>query len=229
MTDGTKRTLCIFASYEPESVEELTATRLDYVRALAPFFTEVHVVTNHRVIANAAALPANATLHFSYNQGLDFGLWFRHIQTIHLLEYDRVALVNDSCCVVGSFAPVFAHSVATSGNVDFWGLTDSEMLAYHIQSYFLVFEKRAIPHLLAFVRTRDISRIEDKVDVISGFEVNLTTSMAARHLRISVVYPWRTVFSFTVINPAGNFSAALAAMGCPVIKRHAWRAANPDA
>jgi len=75
------------------------------------------------------------------NIGHDFGSWKVGLEEIAALsKYDRLLIANDS--VYGPFhnlSNLFSEMAAK--NLDVWGIADSIQLDYHIQSYFMVFEK----------------------------------------------------------------------------------------
>ncbi|MEA1880458.1 MAG: rhamnan synthesis F family protein, partial [Campylobacterota bacterium] len=76
------------------------------------------------------------------NIGYDFGAWKSGLNYLgnSLNQYDELVLCNDS--VFGPFAslePIFEkmHSY------DVWSMTDNHEIAYHLQSYFMVYTKKA--------------------------------------------------------------------------------------
>ena len=78
------------------------------------------------------------------NVGYDFGSWKAGLELAGNLEgVETLILANDSVYgPVHDLAPVFA--TMRDRGLDVWGITDSWQLRYHLQSYFMVFEKAAL-------------------------------------------------------------------------------------
>lgn len=76
----------------------------------------------------------------------DFGSWQALIYKIgwrEIGQYDGLILVNDSVYgPIFDLNPIFQHM--ESSGCDFWGITSSNQIKYHIQSYFLVFNRKII-------------------------------------------------------------------------------------
>ena len=157
------RSLLIFANhtstYFPLSAET-------YLEEISKYFTEVIVATDYTEYLN---LPYN--IHRYPNKGYDFGKYYSTLKKIKIKKYDRIAFVNDSNSLVGTFKELFEW--AKTCELDVWGLTDSlegaptilpshdllsgfnqtvltKKLSYHLQSHFLVFEKTAHKYLFPF-------------------------------------------------------------------------------
>jgi hypothetical protein len=223
--------LCLFAMHDGSNPKRLSPDRIQYICALCEQFEQVHVLTTSEARPeNADQLPAAVLVFPMTNCGLDFGLWLRHVQT-HLLQNDaegprlrsditRLGLVNDSCVLVQpNLDALFGHPRVLARTLDFWGCTDSDFLGYHLQSYFLVLEPRALSVFAQFCRARDVSLLHTKNDVILGCEIALSTYMLAHNARILAVYPWRSVMSYFTNVVCFHGVPDLEAMGCPLLKR----------
>jgi lipopolysaccharide biosynthesis protein len=107
------------------------------------------------------------------NTGLDFCMWQRGMAEYDLLQYEELLLTNSSIIgPVQALAPVWA-SPALAG-CDFWGLTDNDELAEHLQSYFLVFRRRVL-HSEAFREFwRSVLPYKNKAQLIWSYELGLT-------------------------------------------------------
>ena len=138
------RSICFFASY-------FTGNRLPYyitvyLGELNKHFSEVVLLTsqNDLSIESIAFLKAeNIRLQIEENEGFDFGLWYKAFQKNEIETYDQIALVNDSCIL---FKPLNEFMEWSRSNAsDLQGITRSNAIAPHIQSYFLIINKKAIP------------------------------------------------------------------------------------
>ncbi len=78
------------------------------------------------------------------NVGYDFGSWRAGLELAGDLDgVETLVLANDSVYgPVHDLASVFA--TMQGRGLDVWGITDSWQLRYHLQSYFMVFEKAAL-------------------------------------------------------------------------------------
>ena len=187
------KSLLIFPHYSygfiPLSVES-------YLKELSPYFDETVVATNY---IGYVDLPY--TFKSYKNEGYDFGLFYNALKECDLKHYDRIALVNDSNSLVGKFDHIFKW--AESSGLDMWGLTDSQqrhpnvrdIYSYHIQSHFLVFEKRAISLLPAFFKYIEFekrlmkeSTAELRNKIIINCEYGLSHFMKQSHLKIGSRY-----------------------------------------
>lgn len=113
---------------------------------------------------------------FSPHGEYDFGSYKRGYQYAMkhglLEEADELVLCNDSCFSVMDFDDMFAQMSRKS--CDFWGVTDSIEIQYHLQSYFLVFKKNVFTHK-EFANFLNSVVWQDNVnDVIKNYEIALT-------------------------------------------------------
>lgn len=115
------------------------------------------------------------------NRGYDFLSYRVGLSKIDGDVCDEVILCNDS--VYGPLRPLGTLFASMDRvDCDFWGLTDSRDFGYHLQSYFLVFRRRALS-APAFERFwRGVRALGDKRRVIRGYEIPMTRILAAAGL-----------------------------------------------
>lgn len=218
--------LCIFATH---CVGPVPTNAFVFVRELARHFDRVIVSTTIGITAEAFSeeVPGIET-HVSVNDSYDIGLLYKTWSSIPETdreEVSRLAFVNDSNRILCKLDRVFAW-----GNVnraDFWGLTDSVEINYHIQSPFLVFEKKAIGLLESFFERCGVAtvwpKIADKVKlrqtIINEFETKLTVYMIQNGLRTAVYTP--CVKMGIVLNATLQNALLIVGLGHPMIKRQA--------
>jgi len=154
------KSLLIFAHYSegyiPKQVEE-------YIQELSRHVDDVVLSTNYTGFYD---LPY--PLFSTPNEGYDFGFFYKVLKRVKNKNYDRIIFANDSNTLVGKFDKIFNWSL--ENKMDVWGLTDSSECwltdptpgkvlkkcketdhnHYHLQTHFIVFEKRSIPHLYTF-------------------------------------------------------------------------------
>lgn len=172
MKKKIKKSLLIFAHHGKGN---FSRDALIYLREISKYFSRTIVGTD---LTNPPSLPVE--FMFCENKGYDFGIYYQVLKRINHFEFDRIALVNDSNSLVNTFEDIFKWG--DSNNLDFWGLTDSKEKThgtkifkdtYHIQSHFLVLERKTLPHLINFFMNLDFeneymidsgdSRLRDRI------------------------------------------------------------------
>ena len=230
-----QKTLLLFAHHSTEdSIPEET---IQYLSHLEKLFDEVMVVSDNQNLNSE-----EYNVFHCENIGYDFGKYYRALKKINVEEYERIAFVNDSCYVVDDANFDKISDFNNDREFDFWGLTDSfekpgcyeseEDTAYHIQSYFLVFEKSSIPLINKFfedIKFDDFLSTDYKGDVrqyiINNCEVGLTKYMMDKNLKCSAAWSVHEIlkdsddFTRKVANLHLHFWEELIFMGFPLIKK----------
>lgn len=181
--------ICIFIHYS--NFTYLPYYVLQYVKELSLFFDEILIVTNEREISNKSAfLSENIRLLEVKNEGYDLGMFAKGFASLNLNDYRQVACVNDSNVLLGNLG--FLFKWAKKQMLDMWGLIDSQEKTnysthknnHHIQSHFLVFNKKALATLVAYFEQLDLQRVIDtkevavvKKMVINDWEVGVSQFM----------------------------------------------------
>jgi hypothetical protein len=154
------------------------------------------VITNRQNPENISQIenPPFSVL-FVNNEGYDFGMFYKAFRTINSAHYEQIAFINDSNVVFGSLR--FLFEWGNNQPVDFWGLVDSYQKPgysthtnnYHIQSHFIVLNKKAIELLPAYmkqvnfeelIKINDISFLKKKV--INDWEIGFTQFLVKNRL-----------------------------------------------
>ena len=189
----TKKSLLIFAHHSSGYVSLDTEV---YLKELSKYFTDVIVATTYE-----GFLDLPYTIQSYKNEARDFGLYSKAILNNDITIYDRVAFVNDSNSLVGSFQEIFKW--AEVNGLDMWGLTDSDEVhpyvpgwnRYHIQSHFLVFEKIAVSHLNTFFDDLEFwlpvsahDQESQRIRVIVCYEYGLSNYMSQKGLRLGAKF-----------------------------------------
>jgi len=186
MGNLSKKRICIFSHYFQGNY--IPYYVLVYLYELKNYFDEILVVTNTRNLVNIAQIenPLFSVL-FVNNEGYDFGMFYKAFRKINHANYEQIAFINDSNVVFGSLR--FLFEWGNKQPVDFWGLVDSYQKPgysthpdnYHIQSHFIVLNKKAIgllPVYMEQVNFEELIKISDisflKKKVINDWEVGFT-------------------------------------------------------
>ena len=117
------------------------------VRRLREECDELHFVSTAPLPPTelARVRPWCTELRLRENVGYDFAMWRDVILGLGLSDVDELVLTNSSVFgPVRSLRSAFERMADVS--CDFWGMSDSEQLGWHLQSYFLVFRRSALAH-----------------------------------------------------------------------------------
>lgn len=124
------------------------------------------------------------------NMGYDFGAYKDGIKAIgNLSGCDRLLLMNDS-----TYGPFWSLrdvlDSAKSSEFDFWGITDSWEEHFHIQSYFILFFKKALVSSAFRKFWRQFPYINKKSWIIHHGEIKLTQKLTQSRLKAAVLCPY---------------------------------------
>ena len=208
------RSICLYSSYFEEPAIPYYVRF--YLEKLLPHFTETVFVTNEKQLdddSRAFLSSHNIRLQYVKNEGWDFGMWYKALQQVDVKEYDRIGLINDSCILFTS--PERFFNWLQVSDVDYCGMVDSAAIAYHIQSYFLVINKNAIPHVMEYFHRHGI--LPDVKDVIRTYEVGLTQYLVSRRLKVGALHS--TQLYKGEYSPMFYMPLELIKTGLPLIKK----------
>ena len=218
---------------------------LEALTALVGAGCRVTLVTNAEQFDAASAARVAPLVHavlVRRNRGYDFGAWRDGLHALGDLDrYDQLILCNDS--VYGPFCPLAPLlAKADPDQADVWGMTEGRNHGPHLQSYFLLFHRRATLSA-AFARFwAQLPYIDDKFAVIEAGELGLSRRLLAAGLRLRALFPYeaaearfraaadparsthqamlRALDRGRAMNPSHHFWRVLIAeLGLPFIKR----------
>jgi hypothetical protein len=206
--------VCLFSSYF--SSEKIPNYVKFYLKELSRHFTKVVFITNDKEIDDISLkFLAHNKIEpfFVINEGHDFGMWYKAMLKYDIEKYDRVALINDSCILFKPLDDYFKW--LNSQKFDYAGMTDSEEIVYHIQSYFVIINKQAIKPTLEFFKQHGLQI--NRQDVINLYELGLCKHLEEMGLNAGA---W---FSYEKYMPKYNSSVYAAYKiiedGFPLIKK----------
>lgn len=240
----TKKKLCIFLHYFPESYFPIYIQY--YLNELYLYFDEVIMVTNKRKIESTPEILNNGIfIQYVKNEGYDLGMFYKAIQTIDFSQYSEIACINDSNALINSLNSIFAWG--RNQKLDFWGIIDSYEKPwfsnhennYHIQSHFIVFNERAIPEVVSYIENMNIQAFFDEKNkktlrkaIINDWEIGLSRNLINKGLTcgayIDSLLFLPKYISQKPVNVGFKFYDALVKAGFPLIKkkiifRKCWR------
>ena len=134
--------ICLFASYYTSN--EMPYYVKVYLTQLRKNFSKTILLSSKQLTKEDSEFLKleNIEYQLEKNEGFDFGLWYKAFQKINVSDYDQIALVNDSCVLFRSLEPFMAWVAKDKADVK--GMTYSEAITPHIQSYFMILNKKAI-------------------------------------------------------------------------------------
>jgi lipopolysaccharide biosynthesis protein len=160
------------------------------LRAFAELGYATTFVTNSDTFSDEQVIkvrPFCASIIWRSNEGYDFAAYRDGILSIPAGDLTQLILTNDSC-----YGPLFPLASLLDRcdpeKADVWGATDSRQIAYHLQSYFLLFHSKAL-HSAAFRRFwRRYPNVNNKAWVILNGEIGISHKMSRAGLRLAAAY-----------------------------------------
>lgn len=169
------RRICLFAGYDKDGV--IQEYVLYYLKALSQIADVYYLADCNMPEQELGKLNGIVKKSWSFRHGkYDFGSWQELTQLVgwdEIAKYDQLIFANDSC--YGPFFPfedVFQRMEETG--VDFWGLTQSQHIRYHLQSYFLVFNHEVIMNKDFRAFMANIEHKKEFMDIVRSYEIGLT-------------------------------------------------------
>ena len=154
-----------------------------YLLELRKHFSELVFISNDKPLSpeSLSFLSENKMQYFPVkNEGFDFGMWSKAFANYPIENYERIALVNDSCVLFAPLQNFF--NWANQSNLDYCAISESQAISYHLQSYFLVLNNKAA--LLAKQYFNQIGILPDIKQVIEKYEVGLSTFMLSKGMKL---------------------------------------------
>lgn len=186
-----------------------------YLTELRRHFSEVIFLVNEKTISPEDILflsSSNIPYRIYKNEGYDFGMWYKAFKEYDLSIYDRVGLVNDSCILFNNLN--FFFNWIDKQNIDYGGITDCNLIKYHIQSYFIIINKKAIQLVAEYFSKNGI--VKNVKDVIMVYEINLCDYLREKGMQLGAYY---RIKEGSMANPSWIGVKELIKQGLPLIKK----------
>lgn len=195
--DNVKR-LCVFAHFDKDNIVD------EYVLF---YLRDIRKVADRVVFVSASSLNSETisrlknicdSVIIRKNEGYDFASWQTALKSETLKDFDELILCNDS--VYGPLLPLELVFGAMRGeSCDFWGMTGSHDIAYHIQSYFLVFKKTILDSGV-FQKFWESTNIpQSKKEVIKLCEIGLSQTLLSAGFKASTYARYRFLVSHAML------------------------------
>ena len=170
------RALAVMAHYDPRGRVAPHVQR--HIEALTKAFDRVIVVSTAELQPEDEAwLAAHAELQRRGNYGYDFFSYRAGLlEAGNLADYDRVVICNDSYVGPLDDYEVILQAMAATP-ADFWGLTKSDRIAPHVQSFFVCFMPWVVRSHAFEQFWQRMTPVSDRAQVIRRYEIGLSTAL----------------------------------------------------
>lgn len=185
--------LCIFAHYDKHDVIDKYV--VEYLRQLHKMKFKIIFVSVSKIKDTSSIRDYVMEIILRDNVGYDFMSWQKGIQSVlDLSIYDEVIFCNDSC-----YGPIYPlddiFNIMAKRNLDAWGITDSNQISYHIQSYFLVFTRKVFISEEFNNFMNSISVEKNKEIIVEKYEVGLSKMLISSGFTISSFIKYKDIIN----------------------------------
>lgn len=208
------KNICFFSTYSKE--KKVSDTTILYIEELLKYFDKIIVASNNSIINDELnnIFGTNKILTIKvWNEGYDFGMYYKIFKKFQFENIKTLCLANDSCIVINPLEKVLNSFI--DFDVDFYGITCSNERQTHLQSYFLMMKKNAIDIFFRYLKKHKIKWKYRKV--IKYYEIGLTKHMLQNNIKIGAFYKAPNDF---FLNPAYFKIEELINLNCPIVKKN---------
>ena len=171
-----EKKLCLFAHFDKKN--KIAPYVLNYVKSLHELGSDIVFVSTCKDLHAteiAKILPFCILVVRRKNISLDFGSWRVGLaETMNLSYYDYLILANDSV-----YGPIFPLQEIffkmNAQKLGLWGITSTSEKTYHLQSYFLVFDRKTVESEAFSIFWKRFHFYRSKARIIEEYEIGLTT------------------------------------------------------
>lgn len=208
--------LCLFCHYS--ELNKIPNYVIYYLEQLSEITDKIIVLTNERDgdITNLSTLKEmGIEYRFYKNEGYDFGMYYKFIMNEDF-DCDRLWLVNDSMVTFNSLSKI--GKWIKKQYKDYIGISDSIEKSYHLQSYFLVLNRRVQKLLKEYMEVKGILKTFN--EVVDEYEIGFSTYLTDKDVRFAVFKGYDKVImngihmNGPVYNPESYIKS-----GIPMIKK----------
>ncbi len=212
------RELCLFVTFSAQS--EIKSYVASHIRSFIEKNIDVVLIINtenfDQPIKNVESIPQDVAICVRENKGFDFGAWSQVMSELDFTKVDRLYWVNDSI-----YGPLNEESFnklidkIKNSKSDFIGLTFNNKHFFHLQSYFLVFNKRILNCDDFFMYMKNIMQLPSKSMVIEFYEVRLTQFLKNLGFNCEPIYELKEKDGVNIVY---KFPRELVEVGFPYVK-----------
>lgn len=177
--------LAVFAFYNGKGlINDYVVTYLKYLNEVCDSI--IFVADNEPDVKELSKIYHFVSHIESYHHGeYDFGSYkigFKYAKEHYLLDdVDEIILCNDSCFCVDSLKPAFDKMATKS--CDFWSMTASNEYEPHLQSFFLVFNKKVFNSDIFYNYLDNVKHENSFLEIVKTYEIPLKKTFEAYGLK----------------------------------------------
>ncbi len=218
--NSLKDNICIFSHYDKDGIIDNYV--INYIKSIfEQKFDIVFVSTSENLsideIAKIKEYCRNVIV--KENVGYDFGSWATGIMHIdkELNIYKSLLLCNDSV-----YAPLFPLNEMFNkmkDRYDFWGMTDSYEVHHHLQSYFMVFDRKVFLTDLFKNIWQSYKVYKIKRNIILHYEIGLSQKLIKNGFLMGIYCRYTELNLLKIRNSSHyNWKKLIDQFRCPMIK-----------
>ena len=217
--------LCFFSHYDKDGI--IDPYVIYYLEKLLSLGCDIVFVSTATIITKDEIKKIKdicAQVIVKENIGYDFGSWKTALVMSEplLANYEKLLLCNDSV-----YAPVYdLQSVflqMQDRDLDAWGITESRDMGYHLQSYFLVFDKKVFQDAKFLNFWGNYTTYKYKRNVIEYYEVGLSRFMIDNGYKLAAYCPMDEYMSDTYNMSHLSWKTLITEKRSPFIKIELFR------
>lgn len=216
---------CVFAHYDADRL--LDDYLKPYLTELAGLFSRIIFVSTSGV--DPAGLSFLSGLGIEViareNDGYDFQSYKVGIERL-LTEgesWDSLLIANDSC--YGPLFPLREVFSAMEGSAsDFWGMTRCDNPKPHIQSYFVLFEKKAVEAEAFRKFWAEMRPLSSRQEVIEAYEIGLSAKLGEAGLGMGCYLKTKGARNPSLTRPRSLLRRRVPLMKISLLKDNPWGA-----
>jgi len=212
---GDIRTICLFQSYW---LGRLPLYIKYYLSEISKYEDNIVFITNHKVINKGDEdyiKKYSSELVMFEDEGYDFGMYYKYIKEMDVSKYERLTIANDSVVLFKKLDDIYR--IAKHSTSDFIGLTESYSIKYHLQAYFVIFNKNSLKYVKELFIRNGIKT--SYYDVVLNYEIGLTQYLMENGLKPEAIYECTEQNKIDKLNPIYYYLESLIKRGFPFIKK----------
>lgn len=222
------RRLAIYAAYNSKG--RIDNTDLCYLTALTKVADNIIYIADNGLREDEEKKVQNLVCHIEAHRHneYDFGSYkrgFQYAVSHHLLDdIDELIFCNSSC-----YAPIHPFEIMfeamKSRSCDFWGITKSDDISRHLQSFFLVFRSNIFLGDIFNKFMTNITRQASVENVMRQYEIGLSQILYCAGFKDDsyIIYPDANTYPRTKCkNNLTTVPVWLMKQGCPILKKKAF-------
>ncbi|MDY6407164.1 MAG: rhamnan synthesis F family protein, partial [Pseudomonadota bacterium] len=204
--------IAVFASYSNDG--RIADYVIKYLKELKKTNTDIVFISDSPIFPEEVNKIEKLVLYalFERHGEYDFGSYKRGLNYIlaHRLLTDNTELILCNDSVYGPFYPLSdIFYKMNAKKVDFWGMTDSFQIQYHLQSYFLYFKNSKLIKYALLPYLNRVKKETKKRDIVYKYEVPLAKYLHDRGYKIAAYNP-------IALNPCPRGRKVNQTISCPL-------------